>query len=230
MSWRVIVTIGASRTINRLPQFTLRRPPAVGKHLGHPRGVLGHLAGRMMVRGNESLNEWLVDQLAERNEWDGSRIVEVGFGPGLGLANLLAAFPSARVWGIDHSAVMVQQARFRNIAAVRSGRLTLRRGDVNWVGDIAPIDLVVVVNVLYFWSDPHLELQKIRRAIGPGGAVCVGYHLRRHMSEETREALGANGHRFFDTDGEVETLLRNAGFRDVQVMRRGPLRMQLAYA
>lgn len=107
-----------------------RRSPLIPRQLGHPRGLVCHLTGRMMVRRNCCLNEWVVDQLTNRDGSDITRIVEVGPGPGLGLAYLLAAFPKAQVWGIDHSAVMLRLAKTRNAAAIRSDRLTLTNGDI----------------------------------------------------------------------------------------------------
>ena len=99
-----------------------QRVPMITRHLGHPRGIFGHVTGRMMLRGIR-------------------RIVEVGPGPGVGITYLLGAFPAAQVWGIDHSAVMVKQARHRNAEAVRSGRLTLMRGDLDALAAIPPVDL-----------------------------------------------------------------------------------------
>ena len=181
-----------------------------------------------MVRGNCCFNEWIVDQLADRGGSEVRRIVEVGSGPGIGLAYLLAAFPDAQLWGIDHSAVMLKQARTRNAAAIRSGQLTLTNGDLDCLGALPLVDLVVAVHVLYFWADPQAELRKVRRALGENGAVSVGYQLRRNMPYSMQEAFKANGHRLFDTDELVTTLLRDAGFRRIDVLTRGPHRMQLA--
>src|SRR6478672_3837038 len=91
-----------------------KQVPIISRHLGNPHGIVGHVAGRMMVRGNECINEWVVDELVDRNRSEITRIVEVGPGPGVGLSYLLAAFPAAQVWGIDHSGLMVEQGRSGN--------------------------------------------------------------------------------------------------------------------
>jgi len=205
-----------------------QRVPMITRHLGHPRGIFGHVTGRMMLRGNDCLNEWVVDSLADRDGSGIRRIVEVGPGPGVGITYLLGAFPAAQVWGIDHSAVMVKQARHRNAEAVRSGRLTLMRGDLDALAAIPPVDLVVAVNVLYFWVDPYTELRKIRRALAENGAVTLGYQLRRHMSARAQETFPLAGHRLYDADEEVTRLLRDSGFSHIDVLSRGPHRMQLA--
>jgi ubiquinone/menaquinone biosynthesis C-methylase UbiE len=47
------------------------------------------------------------------------RVLEIGFGPGLAIAEMSRRVgDSGHVSGIDHSAVMLQQASKRNAAAV----------------------------------------------------------------------------------------------------------------
>ena len=123
---------------------------------------------------------------------------------------------------------MLKQAGNRNVAAIQSGRLTLMNGDMDRLRTLPPVDLVVAVNVLYFWADPRGELRKARHVLGENGAVCLGYQLRRHMPVSLQETFPAAGHRLYDADEEVTTLLREAGFRRVGVLTRGPHRMQLA--
>jgi len=205
-----------------------RRLPMIARHLGHPRGIVGHFTGRLMFRGNDPINEWVVDRLADRHELGIRRIIEIGPGPGGGLNYLLAAFPAAQVWGIDHSAVMVRQARRNNSEAVRSGRLNVIRGDLDTLSTLAPVDLVLAVNVLYFWTDPYTELQKIRRALRDEGVICLGYQLRRHIPSNVRETFPRAGHRLYDADEQVTRLLLESGFGQVSVSTGGPFRMQLA--
>jgi ubiquinone/menaquinone biosynthesis C-methylase UbiE len=50
------------------------------------------------------------------------RVLEIGFGPGLAIAELARRITRGRVYGIDHSAVMVRQAGKRNAAAVHAQR------------------------------------------------------------------------------------------------------------
>jgi trans-aconitate methyltransferase len=124
---------------------------------------------------------------------------------------------------------MVKQARRRNAASVRSGRLTLVHGNMNAIKAFHPVDLIVAVNVLYFWRDPHTELQKVRDALGPKGVVALSYQLRRNLPVRVQEAFPLAGYRLYDTDDEIKTLLRDAGFGRVDSMTRGPHRMHVAF-
>jgi trans-aconitate methyltransferase len=169
-----------------------------------------------MVRGNAAFNRWVIDTVADRIGHDLARIVELGCGPGVGLDRLLLAFRDAQVWGIDRSPVMIAQSERRNLREVKSGRLHLIRGDVTALSELAPVDLIVAVHLLYFWHQPGAELARVRVALRPGAKFAIGYRLRKDMPRVSQRQFPAEGHRLYDSDQEVVTLFREAGFRDVQ--------------
>src|SRR6266516_1204143 len=94
---------------------------------GHPHGFGGRAAGWVMAtRGsNRERNIWAVGLLDVQAH---DRVLEIGFGPGVAIQEFARRATSERVVGVDHSEVMVQQARKRNAAAVRAGRVDLRLG------------------------------------------------------------------------------------------------------
>ena len=92
------------------------RPRPVGQ-AGHPRGLVGWLFGRIMARENDSMNAFAFEALAPK---PGDRVLEVGFGPGQGLARLARIVGDGYVAGVDHSEAMVCAAERRNRAAVSS--------------------------------------------------------------------------------------------------------------
>jgi arsenite methyltransferase len=79
--------------------------PLIARHLSQPTGVLGRIVGRLMNRNNAKMNAFAV-KLLELTPDD--RVLEVGFGGGVGLPSLIAT--AAYVAGVDRSPVMVQQA------------------------------------------------------------------------------------------------------------------------
>src|SRR5579864_223512 len=161
-----------------------------------------------MVRGNAAFNRWVIDTVTTMVGTDLSRIVDLGCGPGVGLEKLLLVFPDARVWGIDPSPVMVAQSRRRNQRAIQSGRLQLVQGDARALSELAPVDLVVAVHLLYFWHQPGTELARVRAALGRDGKFAIGYRLRKDMPGASQRQFPAEGHRLYDSDEEVVTLLR----------------------
>src|SRR2546426_9124300 len=98
----------------------------VGRQFGRPRGPLGWIVARLMRRGNAPLNLWMVELL---DVAPGDRVLEVGFGPGVALAELLARASDGFVAGVDASELMVRQARSRHANAIAAGRLEIRHGD-----------------------------------------------------------------------------------------------------
>ena len=82
-------------------------------------GVPGRLAGAVMARLNRDMEVAAVDELAPA---PGASVLAVGFGPGVGIAELVARLPHGQIAGVDPSATMVAAARQRNRAAVDTGR------------------------------------------------------------------------------------------------------------
>src|SRR4051794_719865 len=66
--------------------------------LARPHGALGQLVAAALNRGNRDMNLHVLGAL---DVAPGERVLELGFGGGVGLALLLAHEPSARLSGID---------------------------------------------------------------------------------------------------------------------------------
>jgi trans-aconitate methyltransferase len=142
-----------------------------------------------MARGNAAFNRWVIDTVADRIGHDLIRIVELGCGPGVGLERQLMAFPDAQVWGIDRSPVMIAQSERRNLREVESGRLHLAQGDVTALSELAPVDLVVAVHLLYFWHEPAAELARVRAALRPDAKLAIGYRAARLSAAGHTQAI-----------------------------------------
>ncbi len=124
----------------------------IGRNFGHPRGPVGRLTAGMMRTGNASLSLWMVELLDVKPR---GRVLEIGFGPGVALAALVARASDGLVVGVDASELMVRQARARQSAAIASGRLLVRQGDAAALPDAAAtFDAVCGAHVVYFWPDP----------------------------------------------------------------------------
>jgi len=187
----------------------------VARQFGHPRGVLGRIVGRGMVHSNGDFSRWTVAELRRHLTWVPTRIVELGPGPGVGLEELLGAFPEAKVWGVDPSREMLALSRQRNAVAAEGGRLALLEGGVASLVEVAPVDIVAANHVLYFWQEPEAELRRIRGSIRSGGLLAIGYQLRQNMPAMAQKQFPQQGYRLYGTNEEVNALLRSAGFAEV---------------
>jgi ubiquinone/menaquinone biosynthesis C-methylase UbiE len=150
-------------TTDQLMSWAMDRPVDASP-FALPKGYLGRLAGRVMLFTNKQ-----TDQLALLDPKPGSRVLEVGFGPGGLVRAMLAA--GATVFGVDLSPEMVAAAGKRNPAA------SLREGSAASTGyPDAHFDHVVSVNNVAIWPDLEAGLRELHRVVRPGGTVLICWH------------------------------------------------------
>jgi len=193
----------------------------LASQFGRPHGPLGRLVGSFFAHYNAGFNRWIVQEL--RSEWreEPGRIVELGPGPGLGLEETLRAFPSAHVWGIDRSPEMLARSGKRNRRDLGTGRLVLLEGDCASLSELAPVDMVFAVHVLYFWHQPSEQLAQIHRALRPGGRLALGFRLRSEMPMVAQRTLPKEGHLLYESEDQLSGRLREAGFASFRYLARG---------
>jgi SAM-dependent methyltransferase len=181
---------------------------AIVGQFGHPRGAVGNFAGWQMAHrtSNRKRNSWVVSLLDVQPT---DRVLEVGFGPGLAIAELCRRVgPSGHVYGIDHSAVMLRQAAKRNAAAIRAGRVTLTRASVEELPPIldGPFDIIFAINSIGFWTAPVQQLEDLRRRLTSGGRIAIAAQPRYPGSTRDPSLVAR----------ERSDLLRAAGFTSVR--------------
>jgi arsenite methyltransferase len=182
-----------------------------------PTGWFGSLViTRMMNRVNRKIAERTIE-LLRINAPD--RVLEIGFGGGIALSLLLEQFPSAAISGVDFSADMVRCAERQFRAAVASGRLELKEGEVSRLPySDGTFKQVFTINAIYFWPDVRRGLTEIRRVLAEGGRAAVSIRSKDKMSK-----YGVTKHGFtLYTGEEVAVLMREVGFRDIAVDRQDP--------
>ena len=183
--------------------------------LRHPTGLLGRLVGKAMASGNRSAIEWTVSRL---DVGESDNVLEVGFGPGVGIECAARRAPGGRVFGIDRSPTMVDVARRRNVRAIVEGRVDLREADAAHLPYASlSFDKVFSVHCIYFWSDPLATLEELRRVLAPGGRIAITV-LPKTRWLETKTKPPEHLFTLYDAF-EIVELLEEAGFRDVQLER-----------
>src|SRR4030095_9427715 len=131
---------------------------AIRSQFRQPHGFVGWLAGwEMALRSsNRQRNVWAVGLLGVEPT---DRVLEIGFGPGIAIRELSRRATHGLVCGVDHSAVMVQQATRRNAGAIRAGRVDLRCGSAEYLPAFEePFDKVLAVNTMGMWREPNQRL------------------------------------------------------------------------
>jgi ubiquinone/menaquinone biosynthesis C-methylase UbiE len=180
----------------------------VVRQFGHPRGIGGRLAGWVMSHrsSNKQRNLWVVSLLDVQPT---DRVLEIGFGPGLAIAELSRRATRGTIYGIDHSEVMLQQATKRNASAIRAQRVKLVRATVEQLPAIGePLDAVFAVNSLGFWPEPAQRLVELRALLRPNGRIAIATQPRCPGATKETSAQAAR---------EIEKLLHQAGFSQTRV-------------
>ena len=132
-------------------------------------GVAGVAAARVMAVVNADMEREAIDALAPSVD---DAVLEIGFGPGVGIEMLVRQMADGRVAGIDPST-----AERRNRAAIRGGRVELRLAaahalpfdDVSFGGAFA-------VNSVQLWDPLDASVAELARVLRPGAAFVALTH------------------------------------------------------
>ncbi|HVW43259.1 MAG TPA: methyltransferase domain-containing protein [Amycolatopsis sp.] len=173
-----------------------------------PRGIVGWANGWMFALrpSNRQRNIWAVSLLDVQPT---DRVLEIGFGPGIAIAEFAVRATQGHVFGIDYSQAMVRHAARRNAAAVRAGRVHLTHASVERLPSFGePLDAILAVNSLGFWPDPVERLRELRRLLRPAGRIALVSQPRCPGATRDTTARAAQ---------ELQDMLTRAGFTDTRV-------------
>jgi arsenite methyltransferase len=142
----------------------------VARQLGHPSGLRGRVVGALLNRGNRKP---ITRAVAELGLTGAERALDIGFGGGLGLAQLLRK--AATVHGVDVSTTMLDRARGTFRREIASGRLHLHDGSITALPlEADAVDAIVTTNTVYFVDDLDAAFAEVARVLAPGGRFVLG--------------------------------------------------------
>lgn len=167
--------------------------------LARPHGLLTRPFSWMLNRGNRLITAHSIGALdVEPNE----RVLEVGFGGGVGLAMVREHQPTARVSGVDVSPDVVLRARRQ------FPELDLHEASVEAMPfEDGGFDAVFAVNVAYFWKDVDAAVGELVRVLRPKGRLALGV---RPAATCARMEFARSGHHEWDPERYAEAM-RQAG-------------------
>lgn len=138
-------------------------------------GAAGRLAGPVMARMNRDMELAAIEELAPAPD---ESVLTVGFGPGVGIAELTRRLPKGVVGGVDPSAAMVRRARRRNRVAIGSGQVLLERStaaSIPWPD--GTFTGVLAVNSMQLWDPLGASVHEVVRVLAPAGRFVALTHV-----------------------------------------------------
>lgn len=203
--------MGAQQRVPGLPASDDHPVPGfwhrMGRQLARPEGPWGVLTGRLMVHLNAAPYRAAIAALGP---YPDHRVLEIGFGPGAGLAELARRATRGHVFGLEGSQAMIELAAARNRTALETGRMTLTAGDLRYLpwAD-ASFDRVLGVNVAYFFDPAGGAMGEIARVLRPGGRAVL--YVTDRATMERWPFAGPQTHVTYDADA-LRDLMTTGGF------------------
>ena len=141
------------------------------------------------------------------------RVLEIGFGNGAFIKEVVDLTEPGNYTGIDISNTMLKTAKSRNKLLINNGKVKLVKAHAGKLPFAdQSFEKVFTVNTIYFWEKPQQVMQEIKRVLRPGGVFVVALG--------TKEAMEKNGYfkeRFtLYENADVEKLFIDAGFTDLK--------------
>ena len=194
-------------------------PRAIAAQLRRPSGTLGKKVGERMNLSNAPLYDFAFENLRLAA---GEAVLEIGFGNGKHFPRLLAQAAGLQVTGLDFSAEMLREAQHNN-ADTPDLHLTAGSSERMPFPD-ASFDVVLCVNVIYFWENPAAHLREVLRVLRPGGRFLAAVRSPETMA---RLPFVRHGFRLYDEAAWSALLLKN-GFSAFSAARKmePPLRVE----
>jgi cyclopropane fatty-acyl-phospholipid synthase-like methyltransferase len=136
-----------------------------------PTGLVGIFTSNLMVKNNQKNYHRLIKDL---NLQPRDKVLEIGYGPGLGIQMVAELCPTCTIQGIDFSPLMYKRASKYNKGYMDEGRVQLQYGDFLKVpvGKSA-YDKIFCLNVVYFWNELKEPFEKVLSLLKEAGSFHI---------------------------------------------------------
>lgn len=102
----------------------------------------------------------------------GDRLLEIGCGRGVAMAEISPLLVDGHITGLDRSDSAISSAEERNRASIASGKTALVQAALaDWSGPDHAFGKIFAINVNLFWLEAARELKVIGSLLAPGGRL-----------------------------------------------------------
>ena len=190
--------------------FSSLDPAEQARQLANPEGAVGVEIAEWLNGNNREGNARALGMLDVQA---GCRVLEIGFGNGRAVPEIIGQADNVSYTGVDISPTMVDEANRFNAALVACGRATfvLASAERMPFAD-SSFDRALAVGVIHFWKDPTAPLQEVHRVMRPGGVAVIGALDIRSPPPFARPEYGF----YLRNADEWAAIIRRAKFRAVE--------------
>ncbi len=183
-------------------------PEALASQLRSPHGDHAKAVGEFMSKGNKRLYALSFRRLTGNPI---GSVLEVGCGNGWYMDRFLALGNATTYQGLDLSEEMVSDAQERIKALGKTNLANVQQGDIlHWQSDVQ-YDLVIAMNLIYFFPEPSELIKRLSGFLKPGGQLLLGFRTAGSMQQLP---FASFGFRLFEPN-EVEDLFKGTGLTSI---------------
>jgi cyclopropane fatty-acyl-phospholipid synthase-like methyltransferase len=175
-----------------------------------PTGLFGIFTSNIMVKNNQKNYVKIIKDLdLQPND----KLLEIGYGPGIGIQMIAERCHDCTIHGIDFSKLMYKRASMYNKPFIDNGRVQLQYGDFLKSSILNNnYDKVFCLNVVYFWDELNNPFEKVLSLLKKGGAFHIYMADKNTLIEKKAPDSVFNKYSM----EQVKEALKAAGFENVE--------------
>jgi Methylase involved in ubiquinone/menaquinone biosynthesis len=183
----------------------------IGMQFKKPTGFHGKIVSILMSKGNRPAYERMIKDMTIHSN---DKILEIGFGPGIGIHLISKIFETADIYGIDFSELMYRRAAKRYEKLIENNRVHLLFGDfVETEISASGFDKIFCINVVYFWDNLQKPFEKIKSLLRDDGIFCFYMESKDDLSKVKFTKDDIFNKRSIE---QVTEALKSAGFKETE--------------
>ena len=184
-----------------------------------PIGVSGRKVAVSMNKGHWELTTWGLKHVNIKSDFV---VLDVGCGGGKTISRLARRAVQGKVYGLDHSADMVDYSRQINKKLIESKRAEIGQGSVEKTGFKDDFfDLVTGIETYYFWLNLEKAFLEVKRILKKGRhLLLINEMIKDGVYEVENAEIIAKTRVHLMPLEEMQRMLYSAGFSTVKIFRK----------
>jgi ubiquinone/menaquinone biosynthesis C-methylase UbiE len=182
----------------------------IGLQFKKPTGFLGRIISNVMINRNMQEYKILIKDIDIQTN---DKLLEIGYGPGIGIELISKRYDSCNIYGIDFSELMFKKASLRNKQFIDNKRVHLLYGDfLETEINVCNFDKIFCLNVIYFWANLQIPFKKINSLLKDDG-IFYFFMAKKEQLSKFKFAKDDIFNKY--SIEQVSNALKLTGFKDI---------------